>query len=176
MHIFLSGPPHVGKSTILQKVLKQLEITPSGFVTKDGKGKGGGSVGIYIHPAGPSPSEESDSNLIGLRRVGAPLKAYPQTFETTGLKILDAAAPPLILMDELGFLENEAERFQRKVLGLLEGEIPILGVVKPRQRQTPFIEAVTLHPQSMVICVTQDTRERISEELKSLLEQALKMG
>lgn len=43
-------------------------------------------------------------------------------------------------MDELGFLENDAHRFQAAVLAALDGSTPVLAAVKPKD--TDFLRRV----------------------------------
>ena len=65
-------------------------------------------------------------------------------------QLLHSSAPAqLLLMDELGMMENAATLFAQAVSQCLDGAIPILGVVKPRS--TPLLDAVRAHPAVQVI-------------------------
>lgn len=166
MHIFLSGLPQVGKSTIIQGVLRDLKITPKGFITLAEKKYNDGCSGVYIHPADTETLVEKETNKVGLRLGQRGIIKYPQVFETVGLSILNQVAPPLIIMDELGFMENEALNFQEKVLEILDGQIPVFGVVKPKEKETPFLKKVKNHPRSQIVDVHIYNRNEVFQDLK----------
>ena len=89
-----------------------------------------------------------------------------------GVALLEQAGPPLILMDELGFMENEAHVFQQKVLEILDGNIPVLGVIKPQS--FPFLDKVRNHPKVKVLDITTENREEKFCELLSVIKNNLK--
>ena len=60
-------------------------------------------------------------------------------------------------MDELGFLERDASRFQAAVLAALRGPQPVLAAVK--NRDDPFLRAVRSVPGVRVLYITRDNRE-----------------
>ena len=64
-------------------------------------------------------------------------------------------------------MENEAPRFHRAVLAALDGNIPILGVVKPQKN--PLLDAVRAHQRVELITVTRENRD----ELFPLIQQIL---
>ena len=54
---------------------------------------------------------------------------WPEVFDGLGVELLRAQPGSLILMDELGFLEQDAAAFRREVLRCLDGSIPVLAVI-----------------------------------------------
>ena len=170
MNIFLTGHPGVGKSTIIKKTLAELNIVPSGFYTLAGKKDKNGGSDVYIHEASNQDLLESTSNRVGHRvGDGVNYEAFPQTFDTIGVKILQNATLPLIVMDELGFMENNALLFQKLVLKTLDGNIPVIGVIKPKD--TAFLNQVKQHPKTKLIEITEANRDEMLLELIDILKE-----
>lgn len=157
-HIFLTGDIQVGKSTIIQKVIHELGLSPGGFRTSWGDLLPDGSADLFLLGMDEAPS----SDRIAARRFGSGrgITAFPDIFDEVGSHLIaEASSSPLIIMDELGFIEKNAAGFQDAVLSALNGSVPILGVV--RNMQTPFLDKVRSHPNVNVIVVTRGNREEI---------------
>ena len=73
-------------------------------------------------------------------------------------------------MDELGFLERDAHRFQEAVLAALQGDQPVLAAVK--NRNDPFLQAARGVPGVRVLYITRENREGLFRLLKRDLAQA----
>lgn len=71
-------------------------------------------------------------------------------------------------MDELGFMEAEAERFKQAVFRALDGEIPVLAAVKARE-DVPFLNDVLHHRKVTVYTVTPENWEAVYTELLPFL-------
>ncbi len=167
MHIFLTGEPHIGKSTIIQKVLAELRILPGGFLTFSGNDAQDGSSDVYIQAAGAKETELSPANRIGCRYGNGVYQSFPEIFDTLGVTLLSQTGFPLILMDELGFMENKACLFQNKVLSVLDQKIPVLGVIK--RKPLPFLDSVRNHPQVSLLEITKQNRDEQLYHVLSLL-------
>jgi len=160
MHVFLTGEKQVGKSTIIRRYLELTGISADGFVTfweSDGSGAGG----LYLSRYSPDPPPP-DKYLIavkGTRRL-TPVEEHARVFDVFGREILDNSGKRgLIVMDELGFLESEAPDFQRAVMRHIDGDVPILGVIKPKR--TGFLDGIRAHPNVTVREVTPENRDEV---------------
>lgn len=166
MNIFLTGPIQIGKSTAIKRYLAtNPALRLGGFVTVS-RPMDADTIGVYIQPPVFAESDCDGAHLAGLR--GGRRGGIPETFETTGLAILDASGPfDLLLMDELGRMELRSPRFCARVLSLLEGDTPVLGVVKPESNA--LLDAVRAHPKTVLLEVTEENRDdiprRIAREL-----------
>lgn len=135
MLIVITGKPQIGKSTLAQRLLQ-----------------GKRAVGMLTYPVIQQNKrvaiEISDLNgRITDRAAFCPPVGKPipnvNAFNVAGTKILQTAYHSnanFVLLDELGFLENQALAFQRAAIDLLSADKLILAVVKPMQ--TPFLSAV----------------------------------
>jgi nucleoside-triphosphatase len=165
-HIFLTGEPGIGKTTILNRVLEETGFTFRGFRTKKEAADHDGSSFIYLYSCGREPFP--GRTAVARRYEKGGFCAYPEAFDEAGVSALeDIADADLILMDELGFMESEAYRFQEKVMELLNGSIPVLGVVKPRD--TPFLLRIKSHPEVSVFKITEENRDSFASVLQNML-------
>lgn len=168
MHIFLTGEVQCGKSTIIDKVLQLLpQKKVGGFRTFSVLGEDG-LFAVYIAAAGKPLPPLSEDNRVGLRLgKGKGLIGYTEVFERRGVEILADKDADIILMDEIGSMENKAHLFRAEVLRLLDGDTPILGVIKPRSLLLP--DLVRNHPKVTVFAVTEDNRDTLPEQIAELL-------
>lgn len=172
MHIFLTGEVQVGKSTIIRRWLQaHPQLRVGGFRTVPGaKGKNGEDT-VHIIPAAGNPALTAE-NRIMFRQGRWPqrkLEFFPQVFDRVGVSLLrEGGEKDILIMDEIGFTEDNAALFQQAVLEKLEGDMPILGVV--RALPGVLADAVRAHPKSRIIAVTQENREEV---LKRLLRERI---
>lgn len=169
-NIFLTGEVGVGKSTVIIKTLALLPtVSLGGFrtvsaapVTKDAM------LDVFIEKAWES-SPHDLTNLVGTRWGNGQFTPYPEVFDTAGVSILAStpADAAFILMDELGVMEIGAERFYQAVMDMLEGPLPVFGVIKPKH--SDFLDAVRTHPRSVVFDVTERSRDGLPDRLARLL-------
>lgn len=165
-HIFITGPSGAGKSTLIRRLLEAWGLPIGGFMTKKEAKDKSGYYPIYIHPAAASPEQRrfSEDNRIGSCNQRIHDKK-PQVFDTLGLEYLqNSPTGGIIVMDELGFLEKDAPRFQAAVLELLEGETLVLAAVKSR-KETPFLEELHRHPRAKVYALSPENREELFQTL-----------
>ena len=173
MHIFLTGPVQVGKSTIIRKTLEALQITPSGFRSVSVSDLPDGAMSVYLIPAGEKNPSMTDWNRIGIRNCGRGIVKFPESFERAGIAALrNAESAQLILMDEVGRMESEAARFSERILELLDGKTPILGVVQ-KMADTPLTNAIRKHPNVRLVEVSVENREERAQEVLRLVSREL---
>ena len=168
-HIFLTGDIQVGKSTIIQKyIAAHPEYRVGGFRTVWKDERWNNRNTLYIVPAA-GPDMLTDNNRIGLREGVFPDRIatdYPEVFNTAGVILLRHPENyDFILVDEIGIGENTADVFQKAVLSVLDGDTPVLGVV--RDKPGVLTDAVREHPNVQTIVVTVENREDV---LKALLD------
>lgn len=167
LHTFLTGEVQVGKSTIIRRWLQAHPgLRVGGFWTVPGAvGEGGGDA-VHIVPAGGNPVLTVE-NRIMFRWGDWPNRTrefFPHVFDSVGVSLLrDDGEKDILIMDEIGFTEDSAVLFQQAVLEKLEGDTPILGVV--RALPGVLTDAVRAHPKSRIVTVTRENREEVLEQL-----------
>lgn len=172
MHIFICGPIHIGKSTIVKKVISNLitefKIKIGGFVTHTGIND---DRNIYISPFCGEKKYEN-SNMIAKRDILVPFSA-PQVFDTLGVSLLQDSKKyaDLICMDELGFLEKYSFEFQNAVIKRLDENIPVLGIIK--DIPVAWYDKIINHPNTEIFRITLENRNTltplITDKLKTIL-------
>ena len=196
-HIFLTGNVQVGKSTILKYVLdNNPDLKIGGLFTRWINKTDAAKAGLYMFPADrktintvwgtcASGSSEPDAALLGKLLSSANLIAtfdsgnykkkilFKNVFDDLGKQYLKKAKnADLILIDEIGILEDKSYAFQEEVLKLLNGTVPIIGVV--RNKPGTLTDAIKNHPRVDVIEVTRANRDKMKEELTTYIQMHLK--
>ena len=164
MHIFIIGDVGVGKSTLIRRILEQVQGPIHGFRTLKINEAGSLDGKVYIHPA-QGPDEYRDDNTVGL--VGEMgMQARPGAFEAQGIPLLRDIPPgAVVLMDELGYLESSASGFCDAVLQVLSGPYHVLAAVKPRK--TLFLEQIRAYPDALKYTITPENRNQLFEQVQS---------
>lgn len=109
----------------------------------------------YIVPATKFEVGYSKHSHVGTRTHKR--DAYPENFDLRGVEILNSSGDyDLILMDEIGFMETRALKFNRRVLEIPDSDVPVIGVVKPMMKGLPL--DVKNHPDTTVLEVTVENR------------------
>lgn len=162
-HILLCGEIGAGKSTLISRLLAHSARPVYGFVTKRLEAGESGFHPIYIHPAGSDARFHEENNLAGTcdRKIH---NVNLDVFNTLGVNYLKAAPNGIIVMDELGFMEAQAEAFVRAVFNALDGTIPVIAAVKARF-DVPFLNDVRAHPKAQLYTITKENREELFDKL-----------
>ena len=173
MHIFLTGKKQVGKTTLIRRALEQTPgLRVTGFRTATVADIPGAVGSVYILPPTGSAAEFGDGARIKIRwGEGRGAEEFPEIFENRGLALLeDVAEGDLILMDEIGKTEAAAPNFCANVEELLDGEVPILGVVR-QEGETPLQRRIRIHPNVRLILVNENNRDALLSELTRLIKE-----
>ena len=166
-HIVLWGERGVGKSTLARRLLEEWKGPVRGFVTRSSPPDADGFRSIYLHAADDSAPVEHADNRVG-RTNRTEHSMWPEVFDGLGVELLRAQPGSLILMDELGFLEQDAADFRRQVLRCLDGNIPVLAVIK-HKTHIPFLQEIRSHPRVQLYQVTEENRDELPAVLSPLI-------
>jgi len=148
-HIVISGKKKTGKSELLSKILEDYDWPVYGFCTEAGSCRRPGYRSYYIFPYA-GEHIESEENHIGDSRAGEGYFNY-EVFDNYGVRLLDAKPDGIIVMDEIGFMEAKAEKFAARILELLDGDIPVIAVVKSGHDDVELLGKIRNHPNVELI-------------------------
>ena len=166
-HIVLWGQRGVGKSTLARRLLEDWSGPVRGFITRASLPDADGFRSIYLHAADdPTPMEQTCNRIGRTNRTEHTM--WPEVFDGLGVELLRAQPGSLILMDELGFLEQDAAGFRRQVLRCLDGNIPVLAVIK-HKTHIPFLQEIRTHPRVQLYQVTAENRDDLPAVLSPLI-------
>ena len=172
MHILIVGPRQVGKSTLINKVVQEINRPVWGFTTKKEEHLTDPDHGhpIYIYDA-DGPHTQSKKNLVGYCWNHHP-EVYTEVFNSFAKKL--ECAPPkdsIILMDEIGFMESKADDFCAAIIKHLDGNVPVLAAVK--DKSTPFLDMVKKHPNCKCFYISKANRDELAIEVIEYLKEQL---
>ena len=174
-HIVLQGEKGAGKSTLIRKLAEEMQCTYGGYLTRSVMNKEKGYREVFLYPAScisapgdPDAAARAEGKLCGITGNGVK-EVYPEVFDTYGTQLIHAASrKELIIMDEIGFMEEKAERFKKAVLSALDGNIPVIASAKSKSKSSPFLEAVRSHANVRLTELNQTNRHEVYEQLRAM--------
>lgn len=171
-NIFVTGSIHVGKSTVINSVIEALPgWRINGFRTTpifEGKKRNGfviESLDGYRKCFAHTDLKTQDSYDIYY---------YDLTiFENFGVRLLQKALAEsdLIIMDEIGVMERDANKFQQTLKKCLDSPILVLGVFQ--QRAKWFQDFVQSRADTKIFLVDESNRGTISQSIKPFVIKRL---
>jgi nucleoside-triphosphatase len=169
MNILITGRPGVGKTTIIRQVLQQLAGQLGGFTTQEIR-RGGRRVGFSILAVDTGQEGVlAHIDIPGPHRVGL-YGVNTEDMERVGVPALRRAieGADLIVMDEIGRMENYCPSFQSAVVRALEAPQDVLGTLQ--MRSTPFLDRIRRRRDVVVRLVTRENRDDMPGQLLALLK------
>jgi nucleoside-triphosphatase len=168
MNLLLTGKPGVGKTTVIQKVLSQLERRPGGFTTQEIR-KGSVRVGFSIRAV-----DDGQEGVLARVDLTSPYRVGKYGVNIDDMERVGVAAvrralecSDVIIMDEIGRMENYCPSFQRAVLAALDAPLDVLGTLQ--MRSTPFLDRIRERPDVTVKLVTPQNRDGLASKLVAML-------
>ncbi|MFQ5947918.1 MAG: NTPase [Acidimicrobiia bacterium] len=168
MRILLEGPPGVGKTTLVERVVARLEerdIPVQGFTTREIRERGR-RLGFRVEAIGGPEAVLAHVDLPGPPRVGRYGVDLP-AFERVALPSLRRSGEAVVVIDELGKMELASPRFQDEVTRLLDEPGPVAAAVHAFRH--PFTEALKARSDLTVLRVTPRNRDQLPAEVVRLL-------
>ena len=172
MHALIVGDRGVGKSTLIHRVLQELNRPVFGFETKKEEQSEDPIRGcpIYIYDAGKAHFQ-TPNNLIGYHKE-QDIPAITAAFDRYAPSLTETVPKNAVVeLDEIGFLEAKSDAFCQAVLHLLECKNPVIAAVKNREH--PFLDAVRNHPNARCFYITAENRDALYEEVLAFMKQQL---
>jgi nucleoside-triphosphatase THEP1 len=166
-NILLTGPPRCGKSTLIEKLIRQIDRPLTGFFTREiregGKRKGfsiitlDGKEGVLAH-------EESESRV----RVGK----YGVNIDELDRIAIPAMIPSkpeeIVIIDEIGKMECLSPLFKGALTKTLDSENTVLGSIA--LKGGPFIQKIKDRKGLLLVTVSEENRDSL---VAYILEQIL---
>ncbi|XP_038150654.1 cancer-related nucleoside-triphosphatase [Cyprinodon tularosa] len=189
-HVFLTGPPGVGKTTLVQKVCEALVssgVGVEGFYTEEVR-EGGRRVGFdVVTLAGErghlSRIREGPGTLHGRREymVGQYVVDLP-SFENLALPLFRDAGTAgggsrkVFIIDEIGKMELFSQSFIRAVRQTLDSSsCTILGTIPvPKGKPLGLVEEVRSRPDVKVFTVSKENRNALLQDILATLRECFK--
>ncbi|MEJ8554241.1 nucleoside-triphosphatase [Tepidibacter sp. Z1-5] len=158
-NIFITAPRGYGKTTALKKTIGLIDKQVSGFEV--GKKFMTDSKEFYI-----CDIENTSYNcLIAYSKSNSKPVANIEGFENHGCEILKKAisSENIIIMDEIGFLEENAPKFKQSVIDSLNSSNIVIGVLKKFNGE--FINYIKSRDDVLVLELTLENRDDIPNQI-----------
>lgn len=166
--LLLTGPPRIGKTTIIKKVARCLQrsgYSLKGFYTEEIKraGKRVGFKLVTFQGMEEMLAHISFKSRYRVSRYGVNISALEEVLDL----IYPENSEEIIIIDEIGKMECFSERFKDLILNALKWQNPFLGTIA--LKGDPFIEYVKKLPDIELIIVSTRNRNDLPFILKNRL-------
>lgn len=169
MNIIVCGCSGSGKTTAIKRILSGCEEPVYGFWTeKLAENPQTGSSPVYIHGCCEQLSFAQDHQIGSCKNRSA--EKYPWVFDDVGVKLLcDIPQGSLVLLDEIGVMEDAAKKFTARLFELLDGNYRVIAAV--RDRSTPLLDAVRGHVKSINVSAEEANTPEFVAHAKEILKR-----
>ncbi|MFP4170155.1 MAG: NTPase [Methanomassiliicoccales archaeon] len=165
-NVMITGPPGVGKTTVLIRAARSIEGA-DGFYTEEMKEEGS-RVGFRIVSLSGERGVLSHKDLEGEHRVGK-YTVDLDTLEEIGVesirRALEGGGP--VIIDEIGKMELLSPSFKGWVERALESPCSVLATIKAG-RDT-FCDAIKAREDVTLVNVTRENRDSMPSRLLDLI-------
>lgn len=164
--ILLTGPPRCGKTTIVEKLVHQINRPCQGFLTREIKEKGrrvGFSI-ITLDGQEAILAHENSKSPVRVGKYGVNL----DQFEKIAIPaIWPAAAENILVIDEIGKMECYSFIFREILLQIFDAPNQLIATIA--WKGTPFIEQIKKRDDITLMPITLENREDLAHSLLSIL-------
>lgn len=163
----ITGKPGVGKTTLVQKIIKRIDsINMAGFYTSEIRGTGS-RLGFELQGLNGGCRTLAHVEIDSQFRVGR-YGVDKDGFEKF-LATLDLLNPDveLIVIDEIGKMELFSNRFRDLVCDALNADKQVLATIPLKGND--FIRGIKKRPDIHLLEVTHANRDRLPEAIVKVL-------
>ena len=170
MHVFLCGDKHVGKSTLIKKILEKAAYSYDGLL----------SFSRFIdgdrHVFLKSVKGEEQGILCGICSKQHITERKPQVFDVQGSQILQkaASASEVVVIDEIGSMEKDAQTYSKCIKKLVESQKPLVLGVLQDMAQTELAKWLRSRENIVWYRVTEENRNNLVIEISRRITDELR--
>jgi len=162
VNILLSGPPRSGKSTLIEKVVRQIKRPATGFFTRELREKGI-RVGFRIDTLDGKTGLLAHQNIKSKYRVGKYGVNLEDIDQIAVPSMLPSVADQIVVIDEIGKMECFSRLFKETLLRVLFGENQVIGSIAIKGDR--FIQSIKDRDDVILVSISESTRDLALELL-----------
>ena len=167
-NILITGYPGVGKTTIINKIIKDLSCSIGGFYTHEMR-ENGRRTGFYI------TDFEGNQMIMASERSNSPYRVNKygvniDAFEKIGIPAMERALQnaDLIVIDEIGRMEMFSPKFCDMLRIVFDSDKPLLATIK--KIDCELTKELKQRKDVIIFEVTANNRDRISDEITKKID------
>jgi len=164
-NLFLTGEIRIGKTTILQNALEKVNSSIGGYITERNNK---GDMTTFTVRSLYDCVEKFEIATINTKEKTKNI--FKDSFEIRLPSILDNSFNnrDLIILDELGFMENDIDSFTSRIYRILDSEKPVFGVLKDFDCE--FLNNIKNRDDTILLTITERNRDTILDEVLNILK------
>lgn len=168
MNIIVCGCSGSGKTTAIKRILAGVQEPIYGFWTeKLAEDPLTGNAPVYIHGCGEQLSFAPDHQIGSCKDRCA--EKRPEVFEHVGVALLRGIPEgSLVLLDEVGVMEEAARSFTARLFELLDGNYRVIAAV--RDRSTELLDAIRAHEKSVNVSAQEANTPQFVAHAREILK------
>ena len=161
-NILITGPPRCGKSTLIEKLIPQIEKPLTGFFTREMR-EGGKRVGFSIITL------DGKEGVLGHKDIKSRVRVGKYGID---LEAIDRIAVPsmipskpeqIVIIDEVGKMECFSSLFRETLNQALDSPNTVIGSIA--FKGNPFIERIKKRPDVLLVMVDEKNRDSLADSL-----------
>jgi nucleoside-triphosphatase THEP1 len=161
-NLFLTGPPGICKTTVIQKTIEKLSVLAIGFYTREIR-EGKQRVGFSIITLDGKEGILSHVDIRGKFKVGR-YTVNIEDIESVAVPAMTPESPSeVIVIDEVGKMECFSKAFREALIAALDAPNTVLGTIAAKG--TSFIESVKTRDDVRILRVDLRNRDGLPHEL-----------
>jgi nucleoside-triphosphatase len=166
--ILLTGRPRVGKTTIIQEVVRKLPGQAGGFYTQEMRTRGR-RQGFKI------VTLDGQEGLLAHVDIKSRMRVSKYGVKLADLEDIGVAATreaiaekDYVVIDEIGKMELFSQAFREAVWEAIHSDKPVLGTITLSSH--PWADRVKALPQVTIIEITLENRDKVGQQVLDSLE------
>lgn len=173
-NILLTGPPGVGKTTVIKKVVSNLKASKlklQGFYSEEER-SGGRRIAFVMHTLDGQKeylAHQNFSSKYSIRNYGVSIK----NIESTAVPSMLPLDPDhVIIIDEIGKMECFCEKFKSATRTALDSSNIVLGTIP--SNAAGFMKQIKERPDIEIVEISQENRDEIVQVLSEKIIEIYK--
>ena len=163
MNVLVTGPPRSGKSTLIEKVVQEINQPATGFFTRELREKGK-RVGFLIETLDGNTGILAHQEITSRYRVGKYGVNLADLDQIAVVSMLPSTPDQIVVVDEIGKMECFSPLFKETLLRVLSSENQVIGSIAIKGDR--FIESIKRRDDVSLVSITETTRDLAQELFK----------